>query len=857
MNTVLPLPNTTDTTGLDSLFAQLADVPHRLVDLGTAYAPITAIGALGGAAAWTAFRWGLWDWRDSRLEPGARLIEVAVPPKVEAPSAAAWWARLIGLTPPRWKRLVFGQPHLAFEYRADHNGVRFHVWVPGTIPPGIVEKTVRASWPGATLTTHPAAPPLPLDERYKAAGGRLVLARPEYYPLAGDHDADPLRGLLGTASGLAEGEHLAVQILARPATGHRLGKAHRAASALRGGRSTAPQHHLFDLLTPGMSGHHNPTELIRQHPEHAEQVRGILAKAAQPRFEVQIRYGVASRHLDQIANGWLRAHAHETASTFALFTSGHQYLRRRRLRSPAVRLAERRLHRGYLLSVAELAAIAHLPYDLAAPGVTRAGARPVAPSPAIPVSGPGIRILGDSDAGAPRPVGVTVAGARQHLHVLGQTGVGKSTFLANLILSDAAAGRGALVIDPKGDLVADIMQRLPERAIDKTVVFDPAAPGRPPSLNVLAGHDPAFAAESVVTTFRRCFTAAWGPRLDDLLRSACLTLTRVNGTRATLGDIPKLLIDTAYRTRLTARLTDELLSGFWDSYDELTPAARASTISPVMNKLRAVLLRPFVRDTLSGGTSTVDLADTLASGGLILARLPKGVLGEDAVRLFGSLLLAHTWQAITPRATQGEHDRPDAAAYIDEAHNFLNLPGSISDILAEARAYRFSLTLAHQHLSQLPKDLREAVSADARNKIYFAASPEDANDLSRHTSPLLAPHDLSHLGAYQAAARLMDGNTATPPFTFRTRPLPEPVVGRAAAVRRASREQFAPQRLQRSIPEVGLRDLDGQSTALGEPVDAGDAGDAVEQASSDASSNASFAHLECDEHSQPRKKDLT
>lgn len=810
------LHDTSGGTGLYGLLSDLGHAPHRLIDAATQYGPVAVLSVLGAAAAWASVRWVLWDWRNDRLAPGARLIEVAVPPKVEPTSAAAWWARLIGLTHPRWKRLLFGQPHLAFEYLADHNGVRFHIWVPGTIPPGIVEKTVRASWPGATLTTHPATPPLPLDEEYRATGGRLVLARPEHFPLTSDHDADPLRGLLGAASGLAEGEHLAVQILARPATGRRLGKAHRAASALRGGRSTAPQSLLFDVVTPGMSGHRNPGELTREHPERAEQVRAVLGKAAQPRFEVQIRYGVATRHPDQAEAGWLRAHAHEVASTFALFTSGYQRLRRRCLRQPAARLESRHLHRGFLLSVPELAALAHLPYDLAAPGVTRAGARPIAPSPTVPVSGPGVRVLGDSEAGAPRPVGLTVAGARQHLHVLGQTGVGKSTFLANLILSDAAAGRGALVIDPKGDLVADILDRLPERAVGQTVVFDPADRGRPPCLNVLAGGDPAFAAESIVTTFRRCFSSSWGPRLDDLLRSACLTLTRVNGTRATLADIPRLLTDTPYRTRVTARLDDELLRGFWASYDELTPAARASVIGPVMNKLRAVLLRPFVRDTLSGGASTLDLGGMLGTGGLVLARLPKGVLGEDAVRLFGSLLLAHTWQAITPRATQHEGERRDASAYIDEAHNFLNLPGSISDILAEARAYRFSLTLAHQHLSQLPKDLRDAVSADARNKIYFAASPEDATDLARHTAPLLAPHDLSHLGAYQAAARLMDGNAPTPAFTFRTRPLPDSVPGRAAAVRRASREQFAAGRGKRLIPAVGLRDLAGASPSATE-----------------------------------------
>ncbi|WP_157431015.1 helicase HerA domain-containing protein [Actinomadura macra] len=525
-------------------------------------------------------RWVVWRWRNTRLAPGARVIEIAVPPKVEDSSAAAWWARPIGLTLPRWKRVLYGQPHLAFEYRADHTGVRFHIWVPGTIPPGLVEKTVRSAWPGATLTTNPATPPLPHD--LPAAGGRLVLARPEHFPLTHVHDTDPLRGLLGAASGLADGEHLAVQILARPATGRRLRHAHRAASILRGARSTAPQGVLFDLVTPDMSGHPNPAELTRRFPERAEQIRAILAKAAQPRFEVQIRYGVATRHHDQVEAGWLRAHAHETASTFALFTSGHQHLRRRRLRHPAARLSERHLHRGYLLSVPELAALAHLPYDLAAPGVTRAGARPIAPSPAIPVSGPGVRVLGDSEAGAARPVGLTVAGARQHLHVLGQTGVGKSTFLASLILADAAGGRGALVIDPKGDLVADVLDRLPEHAIGRTVVFDPADRGRPPCLNVLAGADPAFAAESIVTTFRRCFSSSWGPRLDDLLRSACLTLTRVNGTRATLADIPRLLLDGPYRTRITNRLTDELLRGFWASYDELTPAGRATVISPVM-----------------------------------------------------------------------------------------------------------------------------------------------------------------------------------------------------------------------------------------------------------------------------------
>ncbi|MFG1998643.1 hypothetical protein ACGFNU_05785 [Spirillospora sp. NPDC048911] len=772
------------------------------------YAPLAVAAVLGAAALLAAAQSWLWRWRNQHHSDGARLVEIALPPQVEESSAAAWWARLVGLTAPWWKRLVFGQQHLAWEYVSDVDGMRVQVWVPGTVPPGIVEKSVRAAWPGATITTNPTPPP-PIPFEAACAGGRLVVARPDHYPLATSHKTDPLRGLLGAVAGLSRGEYAAVQILARPVVGRRLARAHKAAAALRGGRSSAPQAAVFELITPGRTASSRSSDITRSHPERSEEVRAILGKAAGPRFEVQIRYAVATsrRFSDGKATGagpgqtsaergWLRGHAHEIASTFASYSSAHQYLRRKRLRDPAVWMAARRLGGGYLLCADELAALAHLPYDLAAPGVVRAGAAPVAPSPAVPASyldgaGP-VRVLGDAEAGPARAVAMPVAGARQHTHTLGQTGVGKSTLTANLVLEDANAGRGALVIDPKGDLIADILERLPERAIGRTVVFDPVSPGAPPCINVLAGTDPAFAVESIVTTFRRCFSSAWGPRLDDLLRSACLTLTRVKGPAATLAEVPRLLTDAEFRARLAGKLggDDALLRGFWETYEDLGPGGRAAMISPVMNKLRAVLLRPFVRQALSGSASTVDLGRVLEGGGLILARLPKGTLGDDATRLCGSLLLAHTWQAITPRANRPEDQRPDVAAYVDEAHNFLNLPGSVSDILAEARGYRFALHLAHQHLSQLPGDLREALSADARNKIYFALSPDDADRLAKPLAPLITGHDLAHLGGFQAAARIVTGSTPAPPFTFRTRPLPPAISGRAQAIRDASHERY-------------------------------------------------------------------
>jgi hypothetical protein len=111
---------------------------------------------------------------------------------------------------------------------------------------------------------------------------------------------------------------------------------------------------------------------------------------------------------------------------------------------------------------------------------------------------------------------------------------------------------------------------------------------------------------------------------------------------------------------------------------------------------------------------------------------------------------------------------------IDECHNFLNLPYRIEDMLAEARGFRVGLTLAHQNLAQLPPELREGINTNARNKIMFSVSPDDASHLARHTLPELGAHDLAHLDAFHAAARLLHYGAETRAFTLITRTLPPP-----------------------------------------------------------------------------------
>ncbi|WP_280344827.1 type IV secretory system conjugative DNA transfer family protein, partial [Nocardia abscessus] len=770
-------------------------IGHSLVSAAGFVVTLGVAGVLAAARA-------LVRRRGRRLRADAREITVLTPPVLDAKGALAFWSHLIGQLRPAWARVLFGQPHLGFEYSVSpEDGAAIRLWVPGKVPPGLVERAVASAWPGAhTDTTHPARPPLPepvpeTGVRRVVVGGELRLGRREGLPLRTDYAGDLVRDLITAADDLGPGQAACVQILARPVTGRRVARATRAAAT--GGSAGSPARvvvallrELLDLLTPGAVTRSPRTSgagtaggsVGRQTAlEFTAAARAAAVKARGPHWETVVRYAVSIPVSDDRGRGEARAvargRADALATVFGACTDHNYYRRRRRVRL-ARWMGERRLGRGDVLSAAELASIAHLPTDDGLPGLQRAGARALSPAPQIPTAGPHTKPLGVSDTGGRRPVAVKVSDARHHLHILGPTGVGKSTLLARMILDDLDAGRGVIVIDPKGDLVTDILSRLPSRFGERVVLFDADSASAPPCVNPLdigrigrAGLD--LAVDNLVTVFHRIFAQWWGPRTDDIMRASLLTLCAQPGT-PTLADLPRLLTEPAYRQRVTRTTADPLLRQFWDNYETLSDTGRAQLTGPLLNKLRAFLLRPFVRAAIAGGPSTVEFADILDQGGICLARLPKGSLGEETSRLVGSLLVARTWQAVTARARVPAADRPDAALVLDEAQNFLNLSTPVEDMLAEARGLRLSLLLAHQNLGQLSRELRDGISANARNKIIFAVSPDDARDLARHTDPWLSEHDLTHLDAFHAAARLLvDGQNARP-FTHTTPPPPTP-----------------------------------------------------------------------------------
>ena len=403
-------------------------------------------------------------------------------------------------------------------------------------------------------------------------------------------------------------------------------------------------------------------------------------------------------------------------------------------------------------------------------------------------------------------LGISIGDALYHTVLLGPTGAGKSTALAHLALADIAAGRGVLLIDPKTDLVADILARIPEQRRDDVVVIDPTS-SRPVGINPLAraqtarsapsspgsgvsggGASPELVADTVLATLKGVFAESWGVRVEQVLAAALVTLARTPG--ATLVDLPLLLTNAAYRQRLIAASgADPLGTGqFWAAYEALSEAQRQQWVGPVLTRLQPFLIRPHLRATLGQAAPSFDLGEVFRRRRIVLVSLNKGVLGAESARLLGSLLVGQLWPLILARAAVEPSRRHVVSVFIDEVQDYLSLPGSLADALAQARSLGAAFHLAHQYRGQLPAALKAGIDANARNKIIFSLSAADAAELARQAIGLEAA-DFQLLPRFGVYARTMHHGRENPWCQATTLP-PTPPTQDALALRASSQARY-------------------------------------------------------------------
>ena len=390
--------------------------------------------------------------------------------------------------------------------------------------------------------------------------------------------------------------------------------------------------------------------------------------------------------------------------------------------------------------------------------------------------------------GNTRSFGVSRENRRQHTHIVGRSGLGKTTLLEHLIVQDIEAGEGVAFLDPHGDSADKLLNSIPPERIKDVIYFNPLDAAMPIGFNLLKQDnslDQHLVASTIVSAFKHLWHDSWGPRLEYILSNTIQTLLDVGQGQASFLSVQKLLVDDNYRHRIVRRTQDPVLRAFWlREFDQYRLNLRTEAIAPIQNKVGRLLSSSLMRNILCQPRSTINFSSIMTGRKIFIANLSKGLLGEDKSHLLGSLLVVAFYLAAMQRAEMPEGDRQDFYCYIDEFHNFGG--DTFASILSEARKYRLALTLAHQYLDQLQTPLQSAIFGNVGTLMSFGVGPEDAARMSTALEPY-RPDVLTSLDRGQICVRTLGHDHQTETFRAQVRPVNVTTHGRGAAVIKHSR----------------------------------------------------------------------
>jgi len=345
----------------------------------------------------------------------------------------------------------------------------------------------------------------------------------------------------------------------------------------------------------------------------------------------------------------------------------------------------------------------------------------------------------------------------RHVHLLGASGSGKSSIIGGLIKADLEVGRGFCLLDPHGPIAELTIAYAEQLGLVRGVDYFVIDSGLEDSdaLNVLEGvrgeerNDDEI--ERSVDRFVEAIGAYLGiemaGRRFEMNARAAAMLVMYASANPTLGEVTRVLLDDEHAKQLLSQASNcpkpvvEAVRNFLDQRE------RADVANWAASKLEPFTGRQAVTRLLAPAGEGVRFADVMRDNKVLIVNLSKGNLGGRHSQLLGHLVLSMAIDA----GLQRECERAELfSLFIDEAQSFV--PDNMNRGLNELRKFSVSCLISHQHLLQLPLEMRESVLGNAGTRIAFRSTPGDAGALAHELAVL--PHQLLGLPDLQAYVRL-------------------------------------------------------------------------------------------------------
>lgn len=370
--------------------------------------------------------------------------------------------------------------------------------------------------------------------------------------------------------------------------------------------------------------------------------------------------------------------------------------------------------------------------------------------------------------------GIKTDDRRRHMYIIGKTGVGKSTLLENMTISDIKDGHGVAVIDPHGEYAEKILDFIPENRLDDVVYLNPADLNFPISFNPLEAVSEDYrhlVASGIMGVFKKIWVDAWSARMEYILNNALLALLEYPGS--TLLGIMRMLAEKDYRKKVVDNLKDPVVKAFWtNEFARYTQRLETEAVAAIQNKVGQFVTNPLIRNIIGQTHSTINMRRIMDERKILIVNLSKGKIGEDNSALLGAMIITKIQQAAMSRVDLPMDKRRDFYLYVDELQNFAT--ESFANILSEARKYKLNLTLAHQYIEQLPETIRAAIFGNVGTIVCFRVGAADAEFLEKEFLPEFNGNDLVNLAKHHIYLKLMIDGMASKAFSAETIPPYEP-----------------------------------------------------------------------------------
>jgi hypothetical protein len=687
-------------------------------------------------------------------------IKVPQQNEVEIEAAEQFFSSLTGFKKSGWNAFWEGQHRISFEIVSKSTGIGFYVVVPDELA-NAVEKQINGAYPEAEIDI--VDPNEVWDRGDFTAVAEMKLSGAPYYPIRVYEDlpSDALSSITSALSKLGENDVIALQYIIQPAGLNWRRQGEKFVSSIKA-KAADPE-----------KGGGVDTSFVE----------GVEKKISKSGLDVAIR--IVSIAKDKpTAN----VHIQNVVTAFEQFTDAKYnrfkrvnpktrkliddfIYRRLRVLDVSIPVLETSLYRNVsLLNTEEMATVFHLPnQNVQTPGIIWLTARKAAVPTNVPNEG--LYLGKNSFRGIEKKVYMLEKDRTRHFYIIGQTGTGKSEFMKTLAVQDMQNGKGLAFIDPHGSDIDDLLTKIPKERVDDVILFDAADTERPLGINMLEA-DTEEQKNMIINSFIALLYKLYdpnrqgimGPQLERSIRNVMLTAMADPGS--TMVDVLRLLIDIDYQKQFLPKVTDPLVRRFWtDEIAKTSDFHKSEKMGYFVSKFDRFLTERTMRNILGQPKSALNFDEIMDKRKILLVDLSKGKIGEENSTFIGLLLVPRILNAALARATLlGKKDFPNFFLYVDEFQNFAT--PDFATILSEARKYKLNLVVAHQFVSQLSDEIKEAVFGNVGTMATFRVGADDAEYLESQFEPVFTQSDLINLPVGNYYTRLLIKGHPSAPFSM-------------------------------------------------------------------------------------------